>query len=214
MIQYTEYENREKWLAGRQKTLGASEVAAAIGASSLRTPTHLWELKVNGVEDGQKEDNRQIRYGTLAEEHLRALYALKHESEYKVEYHGFRVYRNDKYPHLSCTLDGELFGMNGEHGIWECTTAEIHSKRADDQWAGNRIPQTYYLQILAQLLVTEFDFAVLNAELRFSDGSASIREYRIDRAEVLDDMQYIAEQTALFWKSVVEKKRPKPIITL
>lgn len=220
MLAFTEYKDRSEWLAGRQKTIGASEVAAAMGESSFMTPGQLWDLKVNGNDEGaeDKAANELIAYGTAAEEHLRALFALKHKNEFSVDYHPFRVYTNDDCPHLSCTLDGELTGIggiyDGRKGIWECKTALIMSRRSASEWEGDSIPQKYYLQVLAQFLVTGYDFAILNAELRYPDGGANIREYSINRAEVTDDMEYVAAETAKFFETVKSKKKPKPVLTI
>lgn len=217
MLKYTEYKNREEWLVGRRKTLGASEVSAALGESSFMSPQQLWDAKVYG-EKTEEAQSEVIAYGTDAESYLRGLYALKHKKELVVEYHPYRIYTNTDYPHLSCTLDGELLGIggvyDGRHGLWECKTALIMSARQAAEWEGEHIPQKYYLQVLSQLLITGFDFAILNAELRHSNNNAEIREYRIDRYEVSDDMEYVASETKKFWQYVVDKKRPSTIISI
>ena len=215
---FTEYDTRQAWLKGRMRALGASEVAAAMGCGFC-TPQELWKMKTSDAAFAEEKTNDLIEYGNGAEEHLRALFALKHKKEFVVDYHPFRVYQNTDYPWLSCTLDGEILPKIdtmrvGQRGIWECKTAEIHSKSADAEWQGEHIPQKYYLQVLAQLLVTGFDFAVLNAELRYGDGSASIREYYIERFDVEEDMKEVARQTAEFWKSVEKRERPKVVMTV
>ena len=49
--------------------------------------------------------------------------------------------------------------------------------------------------LIASLLVD------LIAELRFMDGNASIRQYHIERKEVLDDIEYIIETGHKNWQT-------------
>ena len=116
-------------------------------------------------------ENRRIAYGTAAEEHLRGLFALQFAAKYQMAYHPFRVYINDRHPHMSCTLDGEIESIDGRRGIWECKTAWIMRKSDADEWNG-KLPQKYYIQLLAQLAVMEYDFAVLTANAKNFTGTA------------------------------------------
>ena len=49
----TKHASRKDWLAGRHKTIGASEVAAVLGRSRFLAPFGLWHRKVC---DPQPED--------------------------------------------------------------------------------------------------------------------------------------------------------------
>ena len=42
---------RIDWLKGRQTGIGGSEIAAIVGLNAWRTPTQVWESKVNPVEE-------------------------------------------------------------------------------------------------------------------------------------------------------------------
>lgn len=217
MITYLDYHDREEWLAGRKKSLGCSEVAAAIGMSHFQSALELWKIKTGKQAAKDLSDNARVEYGTNAEAPLRELFTLKHKDEYEVLYHPYRIYKNDLYDGLHATLDGELIRLSdGAKGVWECKTAMLLSKAAEADWADNSIPTTYYVQVLAQAAIMEADFVILNAELRFSDGHAEIREYpiEIDDEQVQQDTQFILSETKKFWQYVLDGKEPPMKISL
>ena len=79
-----------------------------------------------------------------------------------------------------------------------------------EKW-NQKIPDNYYVQILHYLMVTEFDFAVLKAQLKtVFDGVPYLqtKHYFIERAEVEADIKYLENSEKEFWKMVQEKKRP------
>ena len=209
-----QYKDREDWLAGRSKSIGASEVAIILGQASYKSPLDLWKEKTGRkIPDDISEDER-VSYGTEAEEHLRALFALKHRRDYKVEYKPFLVYHHGEKPYMTCTLDGELVRLSdGKRGVWECKTALIQSKRALEEWDG-RIPNNYFCQVCDQLNITQFDFLVLSAELRFPDNTAEIREYTIEADEVRADMAYVEEEVTKFWRYIESDRQPPVVIRI
>lgn len=212
---YIEYKAREEWVKSFRERLGASEIAIVCGAASYKTPVTLWEEKTGRKQPDDLSDNELVSYGTAAEEHLRALFALKHKNKYDVEYHPLRVYYGENERFLTATLDGEIAEKEtGRHGIYECKTALIQSKASAEEWENNRIPDKYYCQICQQLYVTGFDFVILNAELRHPDGSAEIKEYLIDRAEIEEDIKFVADAGVRFWVKVITDKAPPVKITI
>ena len=83
-----------------------------------------------------------------------------------------------------------------------------------EKWK-NRLPDNYYIQILHYLMVTEFDFAILKAQLK-SEFNGEIylqtKHYYIDRAEVEEDIKFLESSERTFWKQVQERKRPGLIL--
>lgn len=209
-----QYKDREDWLSGRSKSIGASEVAIILGKASYKSPLDLWEEKTGRKTPDDISDDERVSYGTEAEEHLRALFALKHRRDYKVEYKPFLVYHHGEKPYMTCTLDGELLRLSdGKRGVWECKTALIQSKRALEEWDG-RIPNNYFCQVCDQLNITQFDFLVLSAELRFPDNTAEIREYTIEADEVRGDMAYVEEEVTKFWRYIESDRQPPVVIRI
>lgn len=213
-MSFIEYPDRAAWLAGRKSGVGASEAAAAIGLSPSKSPLTLWKEKTGRQAEDDLSENERVEYGTLAEEHIRALFTLQHKNEYDVKYHAYRIYAHDEFPFLTCTLDGELIDREtAERGVWECKTAWISSRADLDEWR-DRIPNKYYIQVLYQMFVTERSFAVLTAQLIFRDGNSEIKNYTIRADECADDTQFIIDGVRDFWKYVETDKQPPMMITL
>ncbi len=209
-----QYKDREDWLAGRSKSIGASEVAIILGQASYKSPLDLWQEKTGRKSPDDISEDERVSYGTEAEEHLRALFALKHRRDYKVEYKPFLVYHHGEKPYMTCTLDGELVRISdGKRGVWECKTALIQSKRALEEWEG-RIPNNYFCQVVDQLNITQFDFLVLSAELRFPDSTAETREYNIEADEVRADMSYVEDEVTKFWRYIESDRQPPVVIRI
>lgn len=214
MIKYTDYPDRKTWLNARKKTLGASEIGIVCGMSSLKSISELWEEKTGRKQADDLSGNERVHYGMESEQHLRALFALKHEKEYRVEYFPYRVYYNDNEPYLTSTLDGLITRLfDGVKGGYECKTSFVQSKQALAEWE-NRIPQTYYCQILQQMFTAGLDFVVLNAELRFPDNHAEIREYLIERSSVENDIKWVVKKGQEFKRYILNDKRPPITMTL
>lgn len=212
-IYYHDYKNHKTWLAGRKRSIGASEVAAAIGQSRFKSPIDIYEEKVNGnVID--LSGNENVEYGKDAEEPLRKLFSIRHKNEYHVFHYPYRVYHNDERRYLTATLDGELIRIaDAKKGILEIKTVNVLSTNQMKDWGYESIPQYYYIQILQELYATGFSFAVLFVEFRYPDEKTETREYFIDRTDVTDDMQYVVSEAEIFWKEHILKKQ-KPNIEL
>lgn len=208
MLEYKHFPDREAWLKGRKDFpgIGASEAASIVGASSWMSASELWQLKTGRKEPKDLSLNEQVSYGTHAEEHIRALFMLKHP-EYELEYRPFDFMYQKERPWLRCTLDGELVVPDGERGILEVKTAQIQSKSQYAQW-NNRIPDHYLVQLLHQFLSTGYSFAYLTAELMYMDGTSTLRSYYFRAQDYYDDMEWLLEEEEKFWDSVLNQKTP------
>lgn len=150
-----------------------------------------------------------VKYGNDAEPLLRALFALDYP-EYKVEYYDNNMIINKKYPWAHASLDGELMDPDGRRGILEIKTTNILQSMQWEKW-DNRIPDNYYIQVLHYLLVTEYDFVVLKAQLkRVRDGEVRLttKHYHIEREEVLSDIKMLKEEEEAFWYSLQSGQEP------
>lgn len=214
MIKFIDYPDRESWLSNRNKSIGASEIAFACGISNFKTVVELWEEKTGRKKPNDISFDERVDYGTKAEQYLRELFKLKHKKDFIVNYNPFRVYHNEENPFLTCTPDGEIIRLSDNaKGLYECKTVLVNSKTTLDEWKG-KIPNVYYCQICQQLYCTGFTFAVLNAELRFPDNSAEIREYEIQRQSAENDIAWLVGKGKEFWRCVTDNKRPSLSLTL
>ena len=211
-----DHKTREEWLKSRRKGLGGSDAGAAVGANPWKSAHDLWMEKIGAVVPEDIGDKPAVKFGKLAEEHVRALFLLDHP-EYECEYHEFRMYANDRLPWLYATLDGELTDTIADRrGIYEGKTTEIKRPEQWDEWDGC-IPQHYYVQILHQLLACEWaEFAVLFACIRYTtkDGERRmmLREYPIERSDVADDLAWLLEQEQAFWRMIQNGIEPPDLL--
>lgn len=202
--------NHDEWLKTRQvQGIGGSEAGCILGKNKYQSNVELWELKTGKREAPDLSGNAAVQFGKYAEPLLRDLFKQDYP-EYKVDYHEFWMYVNDEYPFIFATLDGELTDSDGRKGILEIKTTTIQNKSQWDEWE-NKIPDSYYVQILHQLAATGWEYAILKAYIRYYvDGEVrvTIRHYRIDRKDVESEISYLIQEEAKFWMNVQNNTRP------
>ena len=216
MVEMHRCRNHESWLKNRKKYLGGSDVACILGYNPWKTNVQLYREKKGIVEPDDLSDNPLVIYGTKAEEHIRALFALDHEN-LKVEYIPNNSWHNTEFPFAAASLDGWSQDENGRKGILEIKTATITSKQQALKWK-DAIPDNYYCQVLFYLGVTGWDYVDLRANLKYdfpdSELYISTRDYHIERSEVEEDIEMIMEKTAVFAEALRKGKEPSLILTL
>ena len=204
--------NREKWLEHRKKYIGGSDASAVIGVNGWKSNVDLFLEKTGQVIPEDISDKPYVIYGTQAEMHLRELFKLDFP-EYQVEYIENNMFLNDKFPFAHASLDGWLTDQKGRKGILEIKTTEILQSMQKEKW-NQRLPDNYYIQVLHYLMVTEFEFAILKAQLKtVFDGVPYIqtKHYFIERTDVEDDIQYLAQEEQRFWNDYVQSGKQPPL---
>lgn len=203
-------QTREVWLECRRQGIGGSDAACITGENPWKSAVQLWREKTGTDMPDDISDKPAVQFGKQAEEHLRALFLLTYP-QYTCEYHEFRMYASDRHPWLYATLDGELTDADGRRGILEIKTTTIQQSRQWDEW-DDKIPQHYYIQVLHQMLACEWaEYVELYAHIRYHKADevrAALREYRIDRGDVLHDLAWLERQEAAFWKMVQDGTEP------
>lgn len=204
--------DRDEWLANRSR-IGGSDASAIVGMNPYRTNIELWKIKTGQLVPEDISDKPYVKYGTQAEEHLRELFRLDFP-EYQVEYTENNMFLNDRFPFAHASLDGWLTDQDGRQGILEIKTTNILQSMQKKKW-NHRIPDNYYIQLLHYFMVTEFDFAILKAQLK-SEFNREIylqtRHYKIERSEVQEDIEFLEDAERIFWNQVKERKRPDLIL--
>lgn len=213
MVEMIVLKDREEWLQNRQR-IGGSDASSIVGMNPYRTNTELWQIKTGQLIPDDISDKPYVKYGTEAEYHLRELFKLDFP-QYKVYYEENNMWKNDKYPFAHASLDGWLVDIpTGKNGILEIKTTNILQSMQREKWK-DRIPDNYYIQCLHYLMVTEFDFVILKAQLKseFNDEVyLQTKHYRIDRADVEEDIKFLEHSERKFWKKVQERKKPGLIL--
>lgn len=206
--------SREDWLEERKGRIGGSEASCIVGMNPYQTNVELWEEKTGRRKRQDVSDSPFVRYGSEAEKHLRALFELDYP-RYKVDYVENNLWVNDKYPFAHASLDGWLHDEDtGRNGILEIKTTSILQSMQREKW-NHRIPDNYFVQVLHYLMVTEFDFAILKAQLKYDyDGDVFLttKHYYIDRREVEEDIEYLKKAERNFYECVKNGNQPPLVL--
>lgn len=205
--------NSEDWLKHRTK-IGGSDASAILGKNPYKTNVELWKDKAFHLMPEDISDKPYVKYGTEAEKYLRELFKMDYP-QYEMFYEENNMWTNDAYPFAHASLDGWLKDEAGRMGVWECKTTNILQSRQKEKW-DHRLPENYYIQILHYLMVTEFEFVELKAQLKsvFSDGTVYLqtRHYHIERSDVEADIEYLADEERKFWTCVENMKAPPLVL--
>lgn len=213
--------NEAQWHEERLKGIGGSEAASIVGLSPWCSNVELWRRKTGRHTAPDIANNAAVKYGHDAEPLLRQLFALDYADKYTVEYGGaFDMVRHPKHPFIFATLDGRLTEIEtGRKGVLEIkTTSIIRSMQKEKWWKDGKpcIPDQYFCQVLWQMIASEFDFAVLHAQLKYEYGDeirSERRTYTIERNDVLDDLAYLETEGIKFWtENVVGDRQPNLIL--
>lgn len=206
------FRDRRDWLQHRTR-IGGSEAAAVLGMNPWMTNVDLWRQKKGLTTRKEIGDLAAVEYGKQAEEHIRAIFALDHPS-LVVHYEPENLWTNDAMPWAHASLDGWMDGPEGK-GVLEIKTTNVTPASAKKKWDG-MIPQNYFAQILHYMAVTEADFAILKALQRYGYGEDDVfqvmKEYRIEREEVEDDIRALMEAEREFWESLQGNEEPALIL--
>lgn len=208
-------ENREEWLKMRREIgIGGSDAGAVVGLNHWKTNVDLWREKTGISEGDDISEKPSVKFGKEAEKYIRGLFVLEHP-EYQVDYHEFWMYQNENANFMYATLDGELTDSTGNKGILEIKTTTIQNSSQWSEWE-NRIPDSYYVQILHQLACTGWMFAILKAYIMYTakDGNnnVTIREFTINKKDVETEIDYLLQKEREFIQYVRDRKEPPLIL--
>lgn len=209
-------ESREEWLQLRQaQGIGGSDAGTVLGLNPYCSNVQLFRYKTGQEEPEDISDKPAVRFGKIAEEHIRELFRLDYP-DMNLDYHELWMHVNDRMQWQFATLDGELTDKDGRRGILEIKTTTIQRKSAWDEWEGG-VPDRYYAQVLHQLSATGWDFAILRGYIRYyknGEFRAAVRDYRIERNDVLEDIAWLCERERDFMKCIETGNPPAAIITM
>jgi len=227
------YKSRTEWLEQRIKGVGGSDVSSVVGLNPYKTNIDLYKEKVGLVESKDISDLRAVKFGIETEPYLRGLFIAEYGDSFTLYHNDHEILQHIEYPFMLASLDGEIIATKdivlptyksvetplnitkGMKGILECKTTTVLNSISREKW-NETIPNNYFAQCCHYLFVTEYDFVIVPALLRFDykgEITYAIRFYGFMANEVLDDVKYVAIQTINFWNNnIVPKKEPNLII--
>lgn len=187
----------------RIKGVGGSDASTLVGMNPWKTNSTLWKEKKGILIPEDISDKPYVKYGTIAEQYLRELFALDYP-QYEVQYVDNVTLQSIEYPWMLYSPDGLLYDKEtGQRGILEIKTTNILQSMQREKWK-DRIPDNYYCQVLHGLNVTGFDFVILKAQLKteWQDGTVKLdtRHYKITREEILDDLNWLLTNEKEQWE--------------
>lgn len=191
--------SRDEWLRVRQRGIGSSDAAAAVGLNPYQSPLELWMGKTGRGDllptDDPNDETSPMYWGTLLEPIVAAHYT-------RCTGHRVRrvkaVLQHPEVPWMLANIDREVLGT-AEVQILECKTAGLNGARL---WQDG-VPEYVQLQVMHQLAVTgsqAADVAVLIC-------GQELRIHRIHRDEAV--IQQLIELEREFW-GFVERDEPPP----
>ena len=179
MIEFITLNSREEWLEKRKSYIGGSDAGAVVGMNPYKSNVELWEEKTGRKVPEDISNKDFVKYGTEAEKFLRELFKMDFP-EYEVGYKENNMFLNSKYPFAHASLDGWLKDKDGRMGVLEIKTTNIMQSAQKEKWK-DRVPDSYFCQLLHCMAVTGFDFAILKAQMKFDysgDIMLTTRHYR------------------------------------
>lgn len=206
-------EHSKEWHTFRQNGIGGSEASAVLGKNPYKTNVELWEEKALGKAPKEISNINEVSYGLKAEKYLTELFALDYP-EYKLVNRKNQYLVSKEYPFLFASLDSEIVNSMEKCGVLEVKTTNILKSMHMEKW-NYRIPDNYYIQVLHQLLVTGYEYAILKAQLKTNyDGDLRLitKHYFIIADQVKEDLNYLLNAEVQFWESVKTKKKPGLIL--
>ena len=215
MVQMLQLNSREEWLEKRTSYIGGSDASAIVGLNPYMTNVDLWEIKTGRRKQRDISNVDVVKYGTEAEKYLRELFKLDFP-QYKVDYEEHNIWLNDKYPFAHASLDGWLVDEDGRKGVLEIKTTNILQSMQKEKWK-DKVPDNYYIQVLHYLMVTEFEFAILKAQLKYEHNNGDVflttKHYKIERAEVEEDIKYLEDAERKFHNDyIINNRQPNLVL--
>lgn len=189
---------RDEWLKWRRNGLGGSDVGAITGMNKYTSAFSLYLDKVGELPHNDQQ-SEPAYWGNTLEEVVAAEFSKRAGLEVR-ERHD--LLQHDTYPFMLANLDREVICPERGIGILECKTASEYLK---DEWTGEKIPDSYYLQVQHYLAVTGYTFAYIAVLI----GGNTFVQKEIERDEEV--VNYLYKLESDFWNNHVLKKVPPSI---
>ena len=203
----------EKFLAGRKKGIGGSDVAAILGFSPYKSPYQLW-LDKTGRSERKESQNESAHFGNLLEDVVAKEFSRRAGVKVQrvtqqlfLEEHPWALGNIDRAV-INPDIAGNVRFKDGAlttDRLLECKTASEYMSKLFGEEGSDQVPDYYLTQCLWYLLITGckvIDLAVLI-------GGNKFRMYRIERDD--DLIESIFKQVKAFWfNHVIADVPPDP----
>lgn len=191
--------DRQDWLAERRKAITASDAAAILGLNPSRPPIAVWIEKMHPEMVENSDIQELLDFGLDVEPALARAYERK--TGLKIERPGFELVHHDKYPEISCTIDGisrdprKLVQFK-----WETRFSDKFGAPNTDE-----VPDAYLIQCGVEMAVwgCEFD------DIATMHAGPPLLIYPLHRDLELENM--VVDRLRAWWSDYIINKREPAI---
>lgn len=191
-----------EWLKWRQKGIGGSDVASALGLSPYRTKRELYYDKVGiaPVVDGE-DKSITFQIGHLLEDVVAQIFAKK--TGFSV-YQDQTMYQHPLFPFMLADVDRFITLPDGTKAILECKTAHYDTQFL---WANEGVPRHYEMQVRHYMSVMNINVAYIAC--LFSNSEKDFVWRKIERD--LDEEEATIMELQDFWQRYVCNRVEPPL---
>lgn len=197
------YDNESDWLEARKGSLGASEVAAALGINPFCSQLKLYCRHTGEPEVFSDEEKVSMAIGHAMEPVIAGLYQA--QTQRKTCLDGFTIERRDDLPWLHSSPDATVTVMTPGKDVMELTVGRLEIKNVGPHmvraWE-NGPPHYVECQLQTALLISGCEWGSVAAMLAGTEFAC--RDY----VALPDVHEQIIKLTQQFWLSV--KRRDPP----
>lgn len=207
-----EFDNEAEWLAARRELgLGGSESSAALGQNDYCSPFKLYMMKTGQLPPD--DESIPMMVGKALEDPIRQL-ASKALQCTVINPGSYTIRRCPEHPHLFATLDGIVPGCYGAEQLFNDAGLElpdgdgiaqikaVNAFSAKSWSGGDEWPLMYQIQTQHELLCSGLKWGILPVLI----GNSTFKMLPFVANEKFQTV--LAEQTAEFWRMVVERDPP------
>jgi putative phage-type endonuclease len=194
----------EDWKAERVNYIGGSEAAAVVGVNPYVSKLVIYMEKTG--QYSREVNSQAAEWGNILEPILRKEFAKRINEEraaagldpVRVQQRK-AIFAHDKYNYIRTNLDGLIYNHELGTGVLEIKTANQYLAV---EWAGDDVPNHYFIQVQHNLAVMNLDFAYVAVLI----GGQKYKHYFINRDnELIDNLIELERQ---FWEEHVLKRIP------
>ena len=184
-----------EWLMVRRSGIGGSDAAAALGLSPWKSALELWQEKTCGQSQPRQENEAMI-WGRIMEPIITREFVRRT---------GLTVtpmrsmLQATNWPWMLADLDGLVEDPQRGTGVFEVKTASAFKQ---DEWAEDRCPDAYMLQLTHYMAVTGLSYAVIVVLI----GGNKLQWITVGRDDEL--IASLVQLEKRFWQHVLTQSPP------
>ena len=192
--------SRDEWLIARNRGIGGSDAAVAVGLSPYKSPLELWLEKTGRKPADDLSAIDAVFWGITLEAIIANVYAERTGAKVR---RVNSILQHPKHPFMLVNLDRVVSHPTDGNGLLEVGLLEVKTAglRSATYWEEG-VPESYQCQVLHQLAVTGKTWA----DVAVLIGGNDFRIYRIERDEAKIAALIQLEQT--FWQHVLDDTPP------